>query len=77
MIRRSIFTCCLTVLPVVAVLGSAIAASSTRSSTTTVHRHHHSMPHYYNYSGAPRPEAPRPDCYLPSDGCDNEHSVTN
>jgi hypothetical protein len=70
--RRSIFTCCLTVLSVVAVLGSASAASSTRSSATTVHRHHHSTPNYYNYAGAPGP-----DCYLPSDGCDNEHSIVN
>jgi hypothetical protein len=76
MTRRLLFTGCLTVLSVVAVLGSASAASSTRSSATKVHRHH-STPNYYNYAGAPRAGAPLLDCNLPSDGCDNGHSVTN
>jgi hypothetical protein len=77
--HRSLLTSCFTILLVVALFGSASAAFSTRSSAVTPHRYHpvqmphrHSLYNFYNYSGLHRP-----DCYLPSDGCDSEYSVQN
>ena len=82
MTRRSIFSACLISLSVVAVLGSGGSSAS-----ATILRHHHrSMPVYYNYAmpnydyGLPiyyYTGVGGPLCYLPSDGCDNSHTVTN
>ena len=57
-----------------ATIGSANAAPAAQPSIPH-HRHHgtqvlhrHSLYNYYNTS----PVLPRPDCYLPSDGCPND-----
>ena len=79
MICRSIYSACLISLSVVAVVGSSGSASA------TIHRrqHHNSMPVYYNYAmpyGLPISSytgVGGPVCYLPSDGCDNNHRVQN
>lgn len=81
MIRRSISSACLTSLLVIGVLGSGGSSAS----ATVYRRHHHSStPAYYNYAmpiyGLPihyYTGVGGPVCYLPSDGCDNAHSVQN
>jgi hypothetical protein len=82
MIRRSIFSACLISLSVVAVFGSGVSSAS-----ATILRHHYSsMPVYYNYAmptygyGLPiyyYTGVGGPLCYLPSDGCNNNYTVTN
>ena len=81
--RRSILSACLMSLSVVAVLGSGESSAS----ATTLRRHHHSsIPVYYNYAmpaydyGLPiyyYTGVGGPICYLPSAGCNNNHTVTN
>ena len=66
-----------TILSVAVLVGSASAQSTQRSAS----KHHQrvQLRHpVYDYSPVvPVGRVVRPDCYLPSDGCPNEYSVTN
>jgi hypothetical protein len=73
-----LLTFCVAILLAIATIGSASAAPAAQYSVTQ-HRHHgaqmpprHSLYNYYT-----GPVAPRPGCYLPSDGCLSEYSVQN
>jgi hypothetical protein len=77
--HRFLLTSGITILSVVAVLGSASAQSSTRSAATTKHHHAiHVRPLYNSYTAPVAPVVPvHLGCYLPSDGCPSEYSVQN
>jgi hypothetical protein len=62
-----------------AVLVGGASAQSTKPSTSSKHHHRVQLRHtLYNRSPvAPVVPVVSPGCYLPSDGCPNEYSVTN